>query len=65
MQTKATTEQGGSSTPRVIATLARVDHDAANPPPASRRGTLSRARGRVLGALHGDKYLLPTEPPSW
>jgi hypothetical protein len=65
MQTEATIEQAGSPVPGVIPEPVRVQHDAANPPPAPRRGPVSRAWARWLSALHGDKYLVPTDPPSW
>jgi hypothetical protein len=65
MQTKATIEQAGSPVPGVIPEPVRVQHDAANPPPARRGRPLSRARASLLSALHGDKYLVPTDPPTW
>ena len=65
MQTKATIGQAGSPVPGVIPEPVRVEHDAAEAPPARRRGPSSRAWSRLLGALHGDKYLVPTDPPSW
>jgi hypothetical protein len=65
MQTEATIEQAGSPVPGVIPGPVRVQHDAANPPPAPHRRPLSRAWARWLSALHGDKYLVPTDPPSW
>ena len=78
MQTKATIERAGSPVPGVIPEPVRVEHDseaaagrrptAPRTPkaaPALRRRPVSRAWARVLSALHGDKYLLPTDPPTW
>jgi hypothetical protein len=65
MQTKATIEQAGSPVPGVIPEPPRIQYEAANPPRAPRRGRLSRAWARWLSALHGDKYLVGTDPPTW
>ena len=65
MQTKATIEQAGSPVPGVIPEPARVQYGPADPPPAPRRRLLSRAWAGWVSALHGDKYLVPTDPPSW
>jgi hypothetical protein len=65
MQTKATIEPAGSPVPGVIPDPVRVQYEAADPPPAPRRGPLSHAWARWLSALHGDKYMVPTDPPTW
>jgi hypothetical protein len=65
MPTKATIEQAHSPVPGVIPEPVRVEHDAPNPAPTPRRRPLSRARARLLSALHGDKYLVGTDPPTW
>ena len=65
MQTKATIEQAGSPVPGVIPEPPRVQHDAAKPPSAPRRRPVSRAWARWMSVLHGDKYLVPTDPPTW
>jgi hypothetical protein len=65
MQTKATIERARSPVPGVIPEPVRVEHEDGNPPPAPHRRPLSRAWARWLSALHGDRYLVPTDPPSW
>jgi hypothetical protein len=69
MQTKATIEPARSPAPGVIPEPARIQHDGAAmdraDTTAHRRGPASRAIGRLLGALHGDKYMVPTDPPTW
>jgi hypothetical protein len=71
MQTKATIEPARSPVPGVIPEPVRVHHDGAAPDPAhtarrtARRGPASRMLGKLLGALHGDKYMIPTDPPTW
>jgi hypothetical protein len=65
MQVKATIEQARSPVPGVIPEPVRVEYEDATTQPARGRRRLSRARARMLSALHGDKYMLPTTPPSW
>jgi hypothetical protein len=75
MQTKATIESVGSPVPGVIPEPVRVQEDATAPDhrrtatatraPAPRLGSARRVRDRLLAILHGDKYMVATDPPTW